>query len=375
MATAFIRDYKLTILSPKVINANISEDVISSEVVQFFTKSTDALNDYKDYRTKYQLVDPVEIHTLHFEADISYGSSSGSSGSQVATFKVYNLSEDKINKIRRDASVILEAGYITESNLPMVFTGSIETIETARVGENQVTSFTCKDVSAPIKGTRASISFARNTTYRTVIKTLMDRLARKGIPTARFLEQSGATPQTHQNIVDAINPPSANELAEREADIVTSAARYGVPVDYFRNPLPNLDTPLLNGYNIEGNLFDELKQVCQRIDFSAYIVLGKLYVEPVHEPIGRGRVVINKDQVRGGIKKQASSVGKNLKDTEGKTGIIVETFLNGRITPAQALVVNYGESKGDYKITSVRHKLSFEGNDWMTICKCISVGG
>ena len=375
MTVAFIRDYKITILSPKIINANIGEDVLTNQVVKFVTKSTDALDDYKDYRTKHQLADPIEIHTLHFEADVTYRSSSDSSGSQVSTFKVYNLSKAKIKKIKRDSLVILDAGYKNEDVLPMVFTGLIVDIDTQRVGENQVTSFTCKDVSAPLRGVRASITFTRNTTYRTVIETLMDRLARKGIPRGRFIEESTYTPQTYQEIVDAINPPSVDELDKRNVEAQLDAINYGVPVDYFKNPFPNLDTPLVNGYNVEGNVFEELKQVCQRIGFRAYIVLGKLYIEPIHEPKRQGRVSINEDQVRGGIKKQGDSSSKSLKSSEGKTGIIVETFLNGRITANKILTVTYGESKGDYKIMSVRHRLSFEGNDWVTICKCISIGG
>ena len=375
MTVAFIRDYKITILSPKIINANIGEDVLTNQVVKFVTKSTDVLDDYKDYRTKHQLADPIEIHTLHFEADVTYRSSSDSSGSQVSTFKVYNLSKAKIKKIKRDSLVILDAGYKNEDVLPMVFTGLIVDIDTQKVGENQVTSFTCKDVSAPLRGVRASITFTRNTTYRTVIETLMDRLARKGIPRGRFIEESTYTPQTYQEIVDAINPPSADELDRRNVEAQLDAINYGVPVDYFKNPFPNLDTPLVNGYNVEGNVFEELKQVCQRIGFRAYIVLGKLYIEPIHEPKRQGRVSINEDQVRGGIKKQGDSSSKSLKSSEGKTGIIVETFLNGRITANKILTVTYGESKGDYKIMSVRHRLSFEGNDWVTICKCISIGG
>ena len=375
MTVAFIRDYKITILSPKIINANIGEDVLTNQVVKFVTKSTDVLDDYKDYRTKHQLADPIEIHTLHFEADVTYRSSSDSSGSQVSTFKVYNLSKAKIKKIKRDSLVILDAGYKNEDVLPMVFTGLIVDIDTQKVGENQVTSFTCKDVSAPLRGVRASITFTRNTTYRTVIETLMDRLARKGIPRGRFIEESTYTPQTYQEIVDAINPPSVDELDKRNVEAQLDAINYGVPVDYFKNPFPNLDTPLVNGYNVEGNVFEELKQVCQRIGFRAYIVLGKLYIEPIHEPKRQGRVSINEDQVRGGIKKQGDSSSKSLKSSEGKTGIIVETFLNGRITANKILTVTYGESKGDYKIMSVRHRLSFEGNDWVTICKCISIGG
>ena len=375
MTAAFIRDYKLTILSPKIINANISEDVITDQVVKFVTRSEGVLNDYKDYRTKNTLADTIEIHTLHFEADITYRSSSDSSGSQVSTLKIYNLSKQKIKKIKRDALVILDAGYVSEKVLPMVFTGSVVDIDTQRVGENQVTTLTCKDVSAPLKGVRASITFTRNTTYRTIIETLIDRMARKGVPKGRFIEGSSHTPRTHQQIMDAINPPSEEELDRRVGEAQIDSVNYGVPVDYFKNPFPTLDTPLLNGYNVEGNVFEELKQICQRIDFRAYIVLGKLYVEPIHEPKRQGHVSVNEDQVRGGIKKQGDSSSKSLKSSEGKTGIIVETFLNARITANKILTVTYGEFKGDYKIMSVRHRLSFEGNDWVTVCKCISIGG
>lgn len=376
MSEAFLRDYKLTILNPKEVNANISEDVITDDVVKFFSRDESVSSNYKDYRTKYSLYDKLEIHDLNFDANITYSSSSDSSGSQVSTFKVYNLSKESLKTIKKNASVILEAGYLSEKSLPMLFTGLIESIDTQRVGENQVTSFSCKDSGLPLRGVRASISFVRETTYKTIILTLMDRLARKGVPKGEFLESSTYTPLTHTQILDSINPPSTLELQEREDSLQSDAIKYGVPVDYFKYPTPSLDTPLLNGYSVEGNIFEELKRVCKAIGFRAYVVLGKLYVEPIDEPIGKARFTLKEDQIRGGIKRQTNSSSKGQNSSEGKEGIIVETFLNGRITANKILSITHGgDFKGDYKITSVTHKLNFEGSNWITICKCIGIGG
>lgn len=362
MSSVFLRKYELSIflleelnsgLAPPTIQgqsiaSSINQDLSSEDTVATYRRaSTDvgflSANDgsHVDYLTESDLA--IKITDLHIEASINYKSTGTDSSGQQATISIYNLSPESIKRISENSSILLKAGYEKDTLLPLIFSGQILTVSTERVGENMVTKMVCTDSGLGIKAIRASISFGANTSYKSVIQTLLTEMSRKGIPIGGFMKGTASLEKAVVNGLDM-------------------------------SKFASITDPINNGYNVEGNVFDALQEVCKAVHFRAYVVLGRLYVEPITEPQRTSAVRIEQVGVKGSIKKLSDSRGKADKGSESKSGIRVVMFLNGEISANKFAEVVFGEYEGKYKITSVKHILGYEQGNWDTVIDCLPVG-
>jgi hypothetical protein len=90
-----------------------------------------------------------------------------------ATVTVYNLSNPTIDSFfQKDHLLYLYAGY--EDPAPLVFSGEITDVETAREEADKVTKIECFNGQSVLKKEKPEISMAPNTSNTDIVQTLVD---------------------------------------------------------------------------------------------------------------------------------------------------------------------------------------------------------
>ena len=327
MTDVFLRKYSLTISNNTEVIEKIKQEPIISPVFVGGVSPKRATTNPEDVLTVAAGTNNREYTDLHFEAEIEYGSKKKKNATQDATIKIYNLSEDSQKFIKKHYFVFLKAGYSEDKELPLIFSGQIIKVSTEKSGNDVITKLLCQDNGIPSGNIRECLSYARGMTYLDIIQDMLNRLANKGIPTGHFI----------------FNPPFRNDKIIRKVE---------------------------SGYVSFGYLVKEIMELCEAIDYRAYILLGKIYVEPISLPETVGVVEISEDDIKGSIRPEDDGSSKKLGSTEQTSGIKVDLFLNGNISPERFVKVLEGPYAGTYKVTEVKHRLSFEGNSWDTEISC-----
>lgn len=247
-------------------------------------------------------------------------SKSGKSNKNVTKIEVYNLSKSNQSFIKTDDTILLKAGYANNGELPLVYAGQVTKVTTRKVGQDTITTLLCGAGAVVRKNARFSKAPRRNETVKEVCEYFAGLCAMHGIPTGRIF----------------------------------------VPIEL----------PIYFGYPCEGQLFTEMEIFCDNYNLSAYVSLGKLYIEPIDITDISAVVQVNAENVKGSIRPQTDASGT----TTGQevTGLQFTTFLDGRISAAKKVEINYGDYSGDYKVTSVEFKMDSEANPsiWDTIVDC-----
>ena len=279
----------------------------------------------------------IEIRDLHIEANIRIGKGKGFKNNP-STIKIYNLSQDSINKIQKDSLVILQAGYKDDVDLPYIFAGQAVSVVTGRDGANRVTSITCQGGHTIQKNVRLSKTFPKGTTYKKVIQGLLDEAAKYGLPTGHFKTTSTTPPKDAKNVAD------------------------------------KLSVVLEDGYVVEGNLINSLTDIATGIGFKVYVSLGKLYVEPKDNPALSVVKEIYSSLIKGSIEPYVASSKSLTGDTTSSEGVKFSLFLDGEITLDKKIQVKDGNYAGTYDIESINHSLAYEGGEWSTGLELIKIG-
>jgi hypothetical protein len=214
---------------------------------------------------------------------------------------------------------------------------------------NLETTIICADSINIVNSLRISGFSPPATTYASLIEDILSILAKNGLPTGNFDKQP-----LKQNT----NPNTIAGFKYYQQGIVAQVS----------NPTSRI---FRNGRTYEGTALGELQKICQEISYTFYISLGKIYVEPNFNLVASQRnvdfITIDASQLKKPITPDKKSGGKSISEGD-KRGIVIETFLNGRIRIALLdlnLDVN-SNYRGTYSISSVNHKLDFEGTDWNT---------
>jgi hypothetical protein len=364
MATVFDRRYELVIGSPEytysiyIPESNVSPSSANLDAPSILLGesanrvSTPLRKGYLDYRTVPLGAKRIEIQDLHMEAEIKYGTQKTSSSTQPATVKLYNASPDTYNFIKSDGLIFLKAGYSEDvpfmevnkeqdtrvkrkkdTDLPLLFTGKIDRVYTEKDGKDTITYITCKDLGHAIKSIKISKSYTKNTLYKDIIQDLLDIAASRGVPTGFF-------------VTDTNNADLQTQLRANSVLGVTTS-----------------------GVSIEGNLIEELSELCSNIGYIAYIAAGKIYVEPSSSPSRIETIFLGPDNIKGFVRPEEDSSGVTSKASDKVSGVRVNTFLNAGITLNKLVKIETGDYAGFYKISSIKHILSYEGsaeNAWDT---------
>jgi len=361
MSDVFIRSYELSIGSKqKMLELAVSPLLIRPSLRSGLSKgrlSPDkpSLGKYRDYLTVQPGETTLKIKDLQITADIKYLGSMSTNNDQTSTIKIYNIAPSRLKYIEDNGIVLLKAGYVQNAELPLVFTGQIETHHTRKQGQDQVTTLFCKDHHITLGNSRVSLhwgkpSKGKTLTYRDVLEDLIEEAKVRGVPLGGFYPHSKPLQPTQEAL--ALN-----------LDGFTGAAL----------TVHKIDAPLPNGYNAEGKLLDEIQELCNDIDYRMYLSLGSLYVEPKTAPERVEVITLDNSQIKS-IKPQNDSSTKSLSSKDKKKGVVVDMLLNGSVSLKTVVKIKEGEYKGSYKVDTVTHKLDYEGGSWDTSIKTTQGG-
>ena len=330
MDTLFDRKYSLTIgrdleIIQRTIpsltikpNGEESSVPVGSWVIPGEAPTSD-FAEYTDF-----LVDPggsLVLNELRIKANV-ISTKAGKSDKQQTTIEIYNLSISNQEFIRAEDTVILRAGYASDSNIPIIFVGNVVKKTVTKSGQDTITKLVCAAADVPKKNVRISKSPTPDETSETIAKYFALVAAKNGIPTGNVF----------------------------------------VPV-----PLP-----YPYGFPASGYLWPILEEFCDNTNLKSYLSLGKLYIEPIDSTEFVDTVMITAENIKGTIRPEEDSAAK-LSNTKVK-GIEFDTFLDGRIVLSKKININYGQFSGDYKIVSVEFKLDSEGSNWDTSVSAERIG-
>lgn len=273
---------------------------------------------YIDYATVPNNVRLIE-NPIQMEARIRQVTGKTNGSTPNAEIKLYNLSSATLNDITANSAVVLQAGYDTDAEIPTIFVGQVETVQTNRVGPDNVTILVCKDAANPLKTVVFNRSFPTNQTYNFILLQVIQTFQQNGVPLGRFQEN------------------------DRSIQSITEQAVFN------------------------GKIGTVLTQICDEIDFVWFISKGRLYVQPRDEDRPTDFVLINPSNVIGSIRLNDDKSALPTNDKESRpAGIKVDTFLNGEVGLNTYVRVQEGDFQGDYKPEAVVHRLNWYSGPWQT---------
>ena len=349
MTLLFDRKYSLTIGLPSNL---VEVDIFKPPLKDGVTKAEFQNNE--DWRTL-SVKRAVQITDLQIQANIK-GNSNSTSNTSKTTISIYNLSKATREIIAKTNNyVILEAGYVQDQQLEMVFSGQVESHKTTRQGQDLITEFTCTDAYTPNNYLKVSKKFTRDETYGDVLNYLVGLYKDNGIPTGDFIDDWADIASRQVAI-----PNTTKILAEK-----------ALPQDYAQIPVllsRPANTKMPSGMVLTGYLHQALDKVCAQIGYVNYITCGRLFVHPK----GYTKMVeqfelstnIMKSIRPMGSKATGGSLGKGIE------GISITTFLDGRLDVDKSIKILDGDHAGEYKIITKEHKLDYEGGSWDTLLTC-----
>lgn len=258
-------------------------------------------------------------HQMKAVIDDNKNTNKGSGNS--SKFELYNPTSDEINFIKAGNSIILKAGWEQDEELPLLHVGQIQEVTVVRNPPDIIVQITSSPMEL-IKDVKVAKSYPPLTTLRSIILDLVGLMASAGIPTGKVYD---------------------DELS-----------------------LAVFEKQYWSGYVVQGDLFDELKTICNDNGLRAYIVLGRLYVEPKGFTELREIALIEEDTVKGYLSKDEDNSGQESTQNGTTSGFKGSLLLNGNIKTSTLARVLFGEFEGDYTIPSVRHVLDYEGPKWDT---------
>lgn len=291
------------------------------------------------------------IEDFHMEAAIAYDPTTTSSNSNATTIKVFNLSSNILNRITKlNGRVILEAGY-EEGNFDVVFTGQVDDISTVKQGADIVTIVSCKDGWTPVSHIRISKSYGANTTSsrpNTMSDVFEDLIS--------TFEQHGISRSDTGILLSEPNPP------------------WAIPSDVVLN----------KSWSYSGFLRGAMDKLCQEFGLTYQIEHSTLFIYPKSYTQMFTEVILTEEQILS-IRKSAKSNNKTANSVGNSSGVEIHTLLIPQLTPKYRVVVkktedqevasvfDLAEYEGEYKITGMRHQLSYEGSSWNTIIQCEAI--
>ncbi len=360
MENVYGRAYELIVTKhEEVIELSIptSDSLFAQVLVAPVTINDNRTNTRPSTTKSFVEVNPrqkITITDLRIKAKVLWDKeSSASSSSQESYIEIYNLSPDNEAFIDASDSVLLSAGYIQDlkdipienqvgegylsGRLPLICTGQIKYKQTIKKGSDTITKLVIKDISYVTDNLIFSKYYAGGTPYGDIIEDLLSFLAERGVPRGSVYDPSGQLESP---------PPTVLDL-DRQTGI--------------------------QGLSVYGYAVDQLQEICSKIGYRAYSFLGKMYVEPISTVQYLEYVEVTQDNIKGSIREEFDSSKKLKAQGDTKPGLEFDTFLKGDITLNKALKISVDSPRyrGDYKITSIEHKLDNQGTNWTTVVSCI----
>lgn len=355
MSLLFDRKYRLTIGHPDIVTTGTLPLFMSTGGTNTPNITTRIDKEIlKDGYTKtnwqsgsdWIKTDPEEaalITDLQITANIA-GSSNTSGGTSSTTISIFNMSDATRDIVELTNNyVILEAGYAQDEELKMIFSGQVTNFETKRRGQDLVTILQCSDAYTPNNSVRVSKYFPKTQTYADLIEYLITAYKENGVPLGEFTKKWES---------------SFNSI---------------LPQNYIQLPVIKqtpANTPLVTGYSMSGYLHQVLTNICNEIGYVNYIANGKLFIHPKGYTKTVEQYEFTSDQMKSIRKSASQSTNSSL--SKGVEGVVIHTFLDGRLDVDKRIEVVDGEYKGTYKIITKAHQLDYLYGNWDTMVTCKS---
>lgn len=292
-----------------------------------------------DYRTEYNA---LEISELHIDVDINKNAKSSTGQGNICSIKVFNLSEDSRTFFCKVGNnVILRAGYDSydDDELPIIYTGQVESFDVERVGADIITTLICKDGYTPSTAVKVGV-YWQDEDYQIVPTSYGDLL--------RHIAKVW----------------SKNGIKSTKATVVTDQ-----PINYVYDITAD-ELTLGGGYTFQGTLKQLTDEVCQDLGYRWYIDNSIIYIEPKYArevktkytfELSNSQIISIQDQQN------------NTRSSDNSVGLKIEALLDARFETGKFIRVVDGDKQGTYKITQVTHNLEFRGRKWNTTCICEEV--
>lgn len=281
---------------------------------------------------------------LHMEANISFNPTTTSSNNNSSEIKVFNLSKDVRDRISQvNGRVILEAGY-EEGDFDVIFTGQINDIYTNKNGADLVTVISCKDGWTPTNHIRYTKSFGKGTSFQDIFEDMIT-----------VFEQHGISRSDTGILLNEPNPP------------------WAVPAD----------TKVSKSWSYSGFLRGGMDKLCTEFGLTYQIEHSTLFIYPKNYQKMFTELELTEEQIIS-IRRASNSQNKTPNEVSNNAGIQVQTLLLPKVTPKYRVKVVAKEQSdedsynlkpfvGEYKITALSHRLSYEGDGWTTTMTCEAI--
>lgn len=327
----FGREWALYIgINTELNDRNIPKDspkLISESSVENSTKPN------TDYTT---IPDQAIVYTgrtgegVRIEAEIGQTKK----GTDKTMITLYNVDPQTVSRFKRDASIILKAGYEQDFSLsnddlntgyealPTVYCGQVHSVKSESYPPDIITKIICADGSTVRRNVKISKSWPPGTTNAQIVQDMVSLANKSGIPTG------------------------AVRLA---SDSPTT-----------------IDNSNWGGYSASGNLYEELDKVVQANKLEMYHTQGKLFVSQPGNS-GRQAYLLLPENIIGKVTLSSDiDVDQSNADEGTQSTIQVSTWLDPLITTDNYITLQGTDFDGDYRISKVKHSMDSHSTKWTT---------
>lgn len=324
MSAVFGRRYELYVgKPPRLIEYHNSPTPYSLSIPadskQPLVDKSSLTGGYIDYRTVDDQFTKV-TNPIQMEAKVKCISPKSGTTPQTSTIKVYNLSDKTLTYYQPDNGVVLKAGYDQDKELPIIFVGTIDTVDTVNDNRgNTITTIVCTEGGGPVKSIRYAANFPKGQTYNYILLQMIKMFKDNGIPLGYFDGKGG-------RVIKAI-----------QEQVVYS-----------------------------GRLAKVFTDLCKSIDYVWFITKGLLYVQPKDKPRPTEFLVLKPESIIGKLTSVSNKAGTPTASADVKPkGIKAKTYLNGLVGLNTYVRIEKGKYAGDYKPTKITFDLNWSKGPWV----------
>lgn len=277
-------------------------------------------------------VSAVAFNSLQFTASIKSSKTGMDNLSTPCVIKLYNVSKESKEQIKAEAFIALNVGDDTDSELPLAYVGQIVKVESSDHGTHDILKLTCNVGYSIKKNVRVSKSYPPEvTSYLDIVLDLIDEAVKFGMTL-------GAVYSTGQ-VVAEDKPKWVRETI-------------------YLKPF--------SGYVVNGNLMDELSELCNSVGYRAYLVHNAIYVEPKDYTPILPVISLGEDSIIQ-IQNLQDATKEPTGSANAKDRIKLTTFYSSSIVLNKKVEITDGSFIGYYDIEDIETVLNFEGKEWYKV--------
>jgi hypothetical protein len=270
----------------------------------------------------------VELTQHNISFDVDKDKESG----KESTFTIYNISDSTRSFLEQyqgdNPSIVLYAGYETDTELPLIFKGEVISYSEVFQGHTRVTTILAKSGATNLKEAYSVRSYKGGTKFNQIIEDMIEDLR---LPKGTMYFPSGSETEIVSNKPVIVNSPT---------------------IDFIKK------FSLENGYKF-------------------WIEDGTANLSPIKIPMKAGQFVfeISADTNMIGSPSPSQEEPAGEKKNANRKAVTVKTTLNGsyQLAGKVSLVSKY--HSGIYEIEAIKFAGTYEGSDWYSQLQLKPVDG